>query len=125
MLPLVMVWVLSGIFRTRSPDAQIAQTASRAMDIAEEARADAKVARRASSGIRILALVMGVSAPLVVVYLMRRLREKSEPGLDEMIDVLQKEGLIGGRREKAQKYLFPRYRVIERGEKYAGDEEDE
>ena len=64
-----------------------------------------------------------ISAPQVVVYLIYRLREKSEPGLGELIDVLQEEGVIDGRREKAQKYLFPGYRFIERGRRIAGDED--
>ena len=125
LLSLVVLWMSSGIFHTRSPDAQIAETARRAMEMAEEARADAEAARRASSGIRILALVVGVSAPLAVVYLIYRLREKSDPSLAEVVDALHREGLIDDSNEIPPKHLFNRYKVIERGKRTSGEESDE
>ena len=41
-----------------------------------------------------MALVAGVSAPLVVAYLIYRLRASQEPELNEILHVLENEGLL-------------------------------
>ena len=88
------MWVLGGIFRTRDPNVELAKTASRAVKMAEGARREAEITRKASSVFRSVALVVGISVPLIVAYLIYRLQVKEEPGAGEIIDVLGRERLV-------------------------------
>ena len=47
-----------------------------------------------STAVRISALVTGVLGPLVLAYLVHRSRAHSEPTADEVLEVLQRHGLI-------------------------------
>ncbi len=91
---LFALWVLSHIFRSGEPNAELARTVREAMELAREAQHEAEAARRASSALRVIALAVGVTAPFIAVYLIYRLRERSEPGVGEVLEVLEKEKLI-------------------------------
>ena len=69
------------VFRARDPNVELARTTREAMEAAREAHEDAESVRRTSSALRTVALVVGVCAPLVVAYLIYRLRESyCQPG---------------------------------------------
>ena len=66
-------------------------------EVVKEALAVHRAARRtglAGSAVRISALVTGVLGPLVLAYLVHRSRAHSEPTADEVLEVLQRHGLI-------------------------------
>ena len=90
----VLLWMLGGIFRARGADAELAKTAREAVKMAEGARREAEITRKASSVFRVVALVVGISVPLVVAYLIYRLQTKEEPDVGEIIDVLGRERLV-------------------------------
>ena len=58
---LLALWLLGGIFRARDPNVELAKTARRAVKMAEGARREAEITRKASSVFRALVLVVGVS----------------------------------------------------------------
>ena len=90
----IVLWMLAGIFSARDPNVELARTARETVKMAEDARKEAEITRRASSAFRSVALVVGVSVPLVVAYLIYRLQVKEEPGAGEIIDVLERERLV-------------------------------
>ena len=90
------LWGLSRIFRSGEPSSELTRATREALQMAREAREEAEDARRTASALRIVALVAGVSAPLVVAYLVYRLRAHQEPALDEILHVLENEGLLDG-----------------------------
>ena len=100
----VGLWGLSHVLRTREPSAELARATREALRMAREARRDAEDARRASSALRVLSLVVGVSVPLVVAYLIFRLKARAEPGAEEILAALEKEGLLG---PPARRALWP------------------
>ena len=74
--------------------------------MAEGARREAEIIRKASSVFRVVALVVGISVPLLVAYLVYRLRIMEESGVGEIIDVLGRERLVeipGSKRVKLPK----------------------
>jgi len=88
------LWVLSRIFRSGEPNSELSRATREALQMAREAQEDAEDTRRTASVLRIVALVAGVSAPLVVAYLVYRLRASQEPELNEILHVLEHEGLL-------------------------------
>jgi len=90
---LVVLLMLSSLFRAADPNVALARTAERAIQMAEESRREAEMARRTSSTIRLLALAAGVCAPLVVAYLIYRVSERPEPRPEDILEVAQTEGL--------------------------------
>ncbi len=88
------LWGLSRIFRAGEPSVELTQATREALQMAREAREEAEDTRRTASALRVVALVAGVSAPLVVAYLVYRLRARQEPELNEMLHVLEREGLL-------------------------------
>jgi len=91
------LWSLSRIFQSGEPSAELTRATREALHMAREAREEADDTRRTASALRIVALVAGVSAPLVIAYLIYRLRAHQEPALDEMLHVLEREGLLQDR----------------------------
>jgi len=91
---LIALWTLGAIFRAGDPNLALAQVAERSIQMAEDARRDAERARAASSRVRVLALALGVTAPLIVVYLIYRASERAEPTPAELLDVLEREKLL-------------------------------
>ena len=85
------IWVFGGIFRTSDPNVELAKTARKAVKIAEDARREAEITRKASSAFRSVALVGGIGVPLLVAYLIYRLQVKEEPSAGEIIGVLERE----------------------------------
>ena len=88
------LWGLSRIFRSGEPSVELTRATREALQMAREAREEAEDTRRTASALRIVALVAGVSAPLVVAYLIYRLRAHQEPELSEILHVLEHEGLL-------------------------------
>ena len=88
------LWLFAGVFRARDPNVELAKTARKAVRMAEGARREADITRKASSVFRSVALVVGISVPLIVAYLIYRLQVKEEPGAGEIIDVLGRERLV-------------------------------
>ena len=91
---LVGIWALSYIFRANDPNVELARTVQKSLEVAEKARREAEVTRRTSSAVRVVALAAGVAVPLVVAYLIYRLRSRRESGADEILDVLEREKLL-------------------------------
>ena len=87
----IVLWMLAGIFSARDPNVELARTAREAVEMAEGARREAEITRKASSVFRVMALVVGISVPLVVAYLIYRLQSKEEPGVGQIIGVLGRE----------------------------------
>ena len=102
----LVIWMLAGIFSARDPNVELVKTAREAVKMAEGARREAEITRKASSVFRVVALVLGISVPLVVAYLIYRLQVKEEPGAGEIIDVLGRERPVemsGSKRVKLPK----------------------
>ncbi len=91
---LLALWIVSGLLRLEHPNAELARTTRRALEMAREAQEEANLARRASSHYRLLAMAAGVVAPLVVAYLIHRLHARSESTQENFLEVLQEEKLI-------------------------------
>ena len=69
-------------------------TARQALDMARDAQARADSARRTGSVFRVVATVIGVSAPLITVYLIHRLQARDDGSPDEMLQVLEGQNLL-------------------------------
>ena len=91
---LAVLWALGAVIRTRDPNIELARTAREAMQIAEDAHRSAQAVRRTSSIVRILALVVGVTVPLIVALLVYVLQQRSEPRPEEVLRLLEKENLL-------------------------------
>ena len=91
---LFVLWILGAIFGGRDPNVQLAETATRAVKMAENAREEAERTRKTSSALKIVAVVVGVTAPLAVAYLIYRLHWKSEVSAEEVVGVLKGEKTI-------------------------------
>jgi hypothetical protein len=94
LLVLLVLWILSGLFQTGQPDAELSRTVR---EVVREALAVQRTAHHsglAGSIVRIVALVSGVLGPLVVAYLVHRSRAHSEVTADEVLEVLERHGLI-------------------------------
>jgi hypothetical protein len=94
LLGLVGLWVLAGVLQSRPPNADLARVTGQALDMAREAQRDAVSSDRSAAVLRVLALVAGVSAPLVVAYLIHRLHARSEVPPGEVLETLEKAKLL-------------------------------
>lgn len=111
---IVVFFGLSSLFRARDPNTTLAETARKAVEMAEEARKDAESVRRASSAFRIVALVVGVTIPLVVAYLVYKLRAREEVGMDELVQAFRQYRLTDfGEGSKKQLPMSVRFRIRE------------
>ena len=86
--------VMSSILPKADPNAELVRTVRKSIEIAEGARRDADSARKTSSAFRIVALAIGVIGPLVLAYLIYRLQFRKEPGIEEVLDLMEREKLI-------------------------------
>ena len=93
---LLSLSLLVYLLRPPDPNAEMAETAREAVQMARDAREDAESARRRGYTVRVVALVVGVSVPLMVAYLIYRSSERSEPGLEDVLEVMEEEGLLDG-----------------------------
>ena len=62
--------------------------------LGEQAHRDAVASSRNGTLLRIIALVVGVSVPLVVAYLVHRLYARSDPPPEEVLETLEKAELL-------------------------------
>ena len=92
------LWILSIMLQWRDPSAELVRTTREALQTAREAREEAEDTRRAASALRVVALVVGVAAPLAAAYAIYRLTLQQEPAMDEVLQVLEREGLLPGGR---------------------------
>jgi len=90
---LLALWLLVAILSFRPPDAELARTVREALRMAHGAYRDADAARRGSSAFRLIAMVIGMTAPLIVAYLIYRLHLGSEPRPPGMLDAMEHERL--------------------------------
>ena len=102
------LWLFAGVFRARDPNVELAKTARKAVRMAEGARREADITRKASSVFRVVALVVGIGVPLVVAYLIYRLQVKEYLGAGEIIDVLGRDRLVGISGSKAETVKLPK-----------------
>ena len=93
-LLLVALFLIRVLLSPVGPDAELARTAREAVRMAGNAHRQAEAASQKASALRALALVTGVLGPLALVYLIYRLRERSEPHAEEILELLQRENLI-------------------------------
>jgi len=91
---LLSLSLLVYLLRPPDPNMGMAETAREAVQMAREAREDATSARQRGYTIRVIALVVGVSVPVVVAYLIFRSSERSELGPEEVLEVMEGEGLL-------------------------------
>ncbi len=105
LLGLFVLWVLAGLFRTGNPDAELARTTRRVVEAALDAQQSSRRGMAWGSVFRIAGMVVGIVGPLLLAYLIYRTRSREEIRVEEMLDVLERHGLIelGGpeRRELA------------------------
>ena len=91
---ILVFWIISSILARADPNEELVRTVRRSIEIAEGARRDAEIARRSSSALRTIALVIGVIGPLVLAYLIYRLQARKEPGIEEVLELMEREKLI-------------------------------
>jgi len=89
----LMLWTLGGIFRARDPNTELARTAREAIKMADDARKEAEMIRKTSSALRIMALAIGVTIPLIIAYLIYLQQLRREPAIDEMLELIEREKL--------------------------------
>jgi heme/copper-type cytochrome/quinol oxidase subunit 4 len=92
-LALLAVWIIAGILSSRSPDAELARTVREALRMTRQAHQEADAVRRASSAFRLIAMAVGMAAPLVIVYLIYRLHMRPEPQSPDMLNAIERERL--------------------------------
>jgi len=90
--------------------------------MAREARQEAEMTRRTSSAMRILALTAGVVTPLIVVYLVYRLQARSEPGAEDLLDVLKSENLLPPTRDSRRQLPWSECRLLD--ERHGNPDDD-
>ena len=101
-LAVASLLLLDRLGRPRSPDVSLARVARDAMDLARETRRDAESARRTGAVLRFVALVLGVAAPLVAVYLIYRLQVREVSSPEETLQVLNGHDLIDWGQERKE-----------------------
>ena len=130
LMGLVVVWLVVGLLQSRSPDAGLTRVADRALAMAEHASHEARQARWTAGAVRLVALAVGVSAPLIAVAILARLLARGEPGPGELLDVLERQGLVElGRKElpapkEAEKPVLPAAQEKNKGALPTADESD-
>ena len=60
------VWTYGVVLKPNDPNVELARTARKAVEMAEEARRDAQSVRRTNSALRLVALAAGVCVPLLI-----------------------------------------------------------
>ena len=100
LLGLVGLWILTGILQSHPPNADVAQVASQALDMAEAAHQHEAASSRNGTILRVLALAVGVAAPLVVAYLIHKVHSRSEPPPEEVLETLEKAKLLDWKAEQ-------------------------
>ena len=99
-LGLVSLWLLAGILQPRPQNADVAQVASQALDMAEAAYQHEAASGRNGTVLRVLALAVGVAAPLVVTYLVHKVHTRSEPPPEEVLETLDRAKLLDWQAEQ-------------------------
>ena len=94
LLALLVLWVLAGLFRTGDPNAELSRTTRQVVEAALNAQRSARRGMAWGSVFRIAGMVTGIVGPLVVAYLIYRTRSREEIRVEEMLDVLERHGLI-------------------------------
>ncbi len=94
LLALLVLWVLAGLFRAGDPDAELVQTTREVVQMALEAHRSVQRSRAFASVFRIIALIAGVVGPLVVGYLIYRVRSRAEVTPEEVLELLSARGWI-------------------------------
>ncbi len=94
LLGLLVLWVLAGLFRTGSPDAELAKTTRLVVQMALEAHRSVQRSRAFASVLRIVALIAGVVGPLAVGFLIFRVRSRAEVTPEEVLELLSAQGWI-------------------------------
>ncbi|MFW6118827.1 MAG: hypothetical protein ACOC7S_00675 [Planctomycetota bacterium] len=122
-LCLVTLWGLSGIFRTGQPNAELARTTREAIRMVRRWERERRRSEGLSSAFRMVALTVGIAAPLVTVYLIFRRRSDSELDPEEILEVLQREGLIDLDEKKSLPH--PAHHLLEESEDDGGAEAGE
>lgn len=100
LLGLVGLWMLAGILQSHPPNADDSRVASQALDMAEAAHQHEAASSRNGTILRVLALAVGVAAPLVVAYLVHKVHSRSEPPPEEVLDALEKVKLLDWKAEQ-------------------------
>ena len=95
---LVVVLVLAGLVGTCSPeptaDQELARTARTAIESAEQARRDNDAAYLWPARLRLVAIVVGVSVPIVAAVVLVYLATRHRPEETELLTQLERHGLI-------------------------------
>ena len=94
LLVLVGLWLLAGLHQSKPASGDVASVAVQALDMADRAYRSALAANRNGTILTVLALAVGVSAPLVVAYLVHRLHARSDPPPEEVLETLEKAELL-------------------------------
>ena len=100
LLGLVSLWLLAGILQSHPQNADVARVASQALDMAEAAHQHEVASEGNGTILRVLALAVGVAAPLVVAYLIHRVHSRSEPPPEEVLETLEKAKLLDWKAEQ-------------------------
>jgi hypothetical protein len=95
--PFVLLVVLLGLIqliRPMSPSAAAIDTAHTAVELARDVAGQNSSATLWTGGLRLLGLVLGISIPLVIAYLLWRDTCKSEPAAREVLADAAERGLL-------------------------------
>jgi hypothetical protein len=91
----ILTFVITSCPRDR-PNTDLARTAREAVELAQDAQADNQSAVLWSGRLRLLALVIGVSVPLLVVYLLWRTASQGEVSAAEVLECVDRYALPDG-----------------------------
>lgn len=94
LLGLVGLWILASILQLHPQNVDVSRVASQALDMAEAAHQREAASSRNGTILRVLALAVGVAAPLVVAYLVHRAHTRSEPPPEEVLETLDRAKLL-------------------------------
>ncbi|MFW6119027.1 MAG: hypothetical protein ACOC7S_01680 [Planctomycetota bacterium] len=108
-LGLLALYVLSAIFRARSPDLELVRGLQDAFREALAAERSARRAQTLTSVVRLSVLAAGVGGPLVLTYLLYRLRSGQEIGPGELLDVLESERLTELGQKQGEPHELPEH----------------
>jgi hypothetical protein len=114
------VWAVSSALRARDPNPELVRLAREASQRADEARKGAESARRSANTLRVVAIVLGATVPLVVAYLIYRLHARAEAGPEDMLATIQAEQLDEPQAKRRQELHNPLRRLIEPPEDAGG-----
>jgi len=106
------VWALSSAFRPRDPNPELIKIAQDAVRMADEARKDAESARRSANTLRVVGIILGSTAPLVVAYLIYRLHAKAEARPEDVMEALEARCAVGPAEKQPQELPTAARRLI-------------